>query len=110
MVTAVATTSAPAAIACRPGCGACCVAPSISSPMPGLPAGKPAGMRCPHLSADLRCRLFGSPDRPEVCRSLKPSPEMCGGSARDAFVRLRRLERATSAGSSGSRRAVNGGS
>ncbi|MDP3170542.1 MAG: YkgJ family cysteine cluster protein, partial [Polaromonas sp.] len=22
---------------CRPGCGACCIAPSISSPIPGMP-------------------------------------------------------------------------
>ncbi|ENR9132482.1 TPA: YkgJ family cysteine cluster protein, partial [Shigella flexneri] len=22
---------------CRPGCGACCTAPSISSPIPGMP-------------------------------------------------------------------------
>ncbi|NYZ53719.1 YkgJ family cysteine cluster protein, partial [Escherichia coli] len=27
---------------CRPGCGACCTAPSISSPIPGMPDGKPA--------------------------------------------------------------------
>ncbi|MCR3872443.1 YkgJ family cysteine cluster protein, partial [Pseudomonas aeruginosa] len=26
---------------CRAGCGACCIAPSISSPLPGMPAGKP---------------------------------------------------------------------
>ena len=28
---------------CREGCGACCIAPSISSPIPGMPHGKPAG-------------------------------------------------------------------
>ncbi|HNM56919.1 MAG TPA: YkgJ family cysteine cluster protein, partial [Thauera aminoaromatica] len=22
---------------CRPGCAACCIAPSISSPIPGMP-------------------------------------------------------------------------
>jgi hypothetical protein len=33
-------------IACRPGCAACCIAPSISSPIPGMPHGKPAGVRC----------------------------------------------------------------
>ncbi|MCF5019628.1 YkgJ family cysteine cluster protein, partial [Pseudomonas lactis] len=27
---------------CREGCGACCIAPSISSPLPGMPQGKPA--------------------------------------------------------------------
>lgn len=30
---------------CRPGCGACCIAPSISSPIPGMPEGK--GRRSP---------------------------------------------------------------
>ena len=28
---------------CRPGCGACCIAPSITSPIPGMPDGKPVG-------------------------------------------------------------------
>jgi hypothetical protein len=30
--------------ACRPGCGACCIAPSITSPIPGMPDGKPSVM------------------------------------------------------------------
>jgi hypothetical protein len=30
----------PAGMDCRPQCGACCVAPSISSPIPGMPHGK----------------------------------------------------------------------
>ena len=46
---------------CRPGCGACCIAPSISS------LGKPAGVACVHLDAAYRCRLFGSPERPPCC-------------------------------------------
>ncbi|HNV09555.1 MAG TPA: YkgJ family cysteine cluster protein, partial [Dokdonella sp.] len=29
-------------MSCRSGCGACCIAPSISSPIPGMPNGKPA--------------------------------------------------------------------
>jgi Fe-S-cluster containining protein len=63
---------------CRSACGACCVAPSISSPIPGMPLGKPAGVRCLHLAVDLRCGLFGDPQRPAVCGSLKPGEEMCG--------------------------------
>ncbi|NBX68342.1 MAG: YkgJ family cysteine cluster protein, partial [Proteobacteria bacterium] len=35
---------------CRIGCGACCIAPSISSPLPGMPHGKPAGVRCVNLN------------------------------------------------------------
>ncbi|MDP3036789.1 MAG: YkgJ family cysteine cluster protein, partial [Rhodocyclaceae bacterium] len=37
---------------CRPGCAACCIAPSISS------LGKPAGVCCGHLNDALRCELF----------------------------------------------------
>ena len=63
---------------CRVGCGACCIAPSISSPMPGMPHGKPAGVRCPHLTHDHRCALYGRPERPELCMRLRASEEMCG--------------------------------
>ncbi len=83
------------ALACRPGCAACCTAPSISSPLPGLPSGKPAGMACPQLDAALRCRLFGLPERPAVCSSLAPGPEMCGDNREQAMAWLTRLEHAT---------------
>lgn len=63
--------------------------------MPGLPLGKPAGVPCPHLDAQRACRLFGHPDRPEVCRSLKPAPEMCGDSAAQAMAWLGVLEHQT---------------
>ncbi len=77
---------------CRPGCGACCIAPSISSPIPGMPAGKPAGVRCIHLDGDFRCRLFGQPQRPAVCGSFQAEPETCGASREEALVNLRCLE------------------
>ena len=80
---------------CRPGCAACCIAPSISSPLPGLPHGKPAGMPCPHLDEALRCRLFGQPERPAVCGSLQPSAEMCGETREQALRWLTDLETAT---------------
>jgi uncharacterized protein len=63
---------------CRPGCGACCIAPSISSPIPGMPTGKPAGVRCTQLDEDNRCMIFSDPRRPAVCGSLRASVEMCG--------------------------------
>lgn len=80
---------------CRTGCAACCIAPSISSPIPGMQNGKPAGMRCVQLSDDNRCRLFGSDLRPAVCGSLQPSDEMCGNSASEAMERLAQWEHAT---------------
>lgn len=63
---------------CRPQCGACCIAPSITSPIPGMPNGKPAGVPCIQLDELLRCKLFGKPERPDFCGGLQPSLEMCG--------------------------------
>lgn len=80
---------------CRAGCGACCIAPSIAGPIPGMPDGKPAGVRCVQLDDDLRCRLFGQPDRPACCRGLQPSAEMCGDDRGHALAWLTRLEQAT---------------
>lgn len=77
---------------CRPGCGACCIAPSISSPIPGMPHGKPAGARCVQLTDDNRCRLFGLPERPAVCLALRPNPEMCGQTQEEALRFLNHLE------------------
>ncbi len=80
---------------CRPGCAACCIAPSISSPIPGMPQGKPAGVRCVQLDAQDRCLLFGDPRRPAVCGSLQPSIEMCGADRAQAMRFLDRLEHLT---------------
>lgn len=80
---------------CRAGCGACCIAPSISSPIPGMPGGKPAGVRCAQLTDDLRCAIFGRPERPACCAGLAPGPEMCGASREQALEGLARLEAAT---------------
>ena len=81
---------------CRPACAACCIAPSISSPIPGMPQGKPAGVPCMQLDERSRCRIFGRPERPEVCRGLKPTADMCGNEREHALAFLRRLEAATS--------------
>ncbi|MGH8033105.1 MAG: YkgJ family cysteine cluster protein [Luteimonas sp.] len=80
---------------CRDHCGACCIAPSISSPIPGMPHGKPAGMPCVQLDDAYRCRIFASPERPAVCASLRPSEAMCGADRDQAIDRLRVLELAT---------------
>jgi len=81
--------------ACREGCGACCIAPSISSPIPGMPQGKPAGVPCVQLDGALRCRLFGRPDRPACCSGLSPSPQMCGETREQALHWLTELETLT---------------
>ena len=81
---------------CRGRCAACCIAPSISPVLPALPAGKPAGVACPHLTAELACALYGRPERPAVCTGLRPAPEMCGGSAEEAMATLVRWETLTS--------------
>ncbi len=86
------------AMECRVGCGACCIALSISSPIPGLPKGKPAGVRCVQLTADNRCRLYGRPERPAVCVNLRPHREMCGQSREEALAYLDALEQATRPG------------
>jgi len=80
---------------CRPGCGACCIAPSISSPIPGMPHGKPAGVRCTQLDEDNLCRLFGDPRRPAVCHRFGFDPDLCGRSRDQALARITELERLT---------------
>ena len=80
---------------CRVGCAACCIAPSISSSIPGMTAGKPAGVRCTQLSEDNRCLLFDNTERPQVCRSLQPNEEMCGASRAEAMERLADWEQLT---------------
>lgn len=85
---------------CRPGCAACCIAPSISTPLPGHPRGKPAGVACANLDEQLRCRLFGRPERPAVCGSLQPSIEMCGDTREQALRWLGWMESSTAPSSS----------
>jgi uncharacterized protein len=83
---------------CRPQCGACCIAPSITSPIPGMPDGKPAGVACVQLDERYGCKLFGKPERPAFCGGLQPSLEMCGmpQQSRDyAITWLHALELAT---------------
>jgi Fe-S-cluster containining protein len=80
---------------CRKGCAACCIVVSISSPLPGMPEGKPAGVRCVNLTDENYCRIHGAADYPTVCRGLSPRPEMCGRTNGHAFAYLARLEKLT---------------
>ncbi|QYJ71515.1 YkgJ family cysteine cluster protein [Shewanella sp. FJAT-51649] len=81
---------------CRLGCGACCIAPSISSGIPGMPNGKATGERCVQLSDDNLCLIFGSPDRPAVCSDFEASLDVCGDSNEEALWLITNLESQTS--------------
>ncbi|MDF2182907.1 YkgJ family cysteine cluster protein [Neptuniibacter sp. CAU 1671] len=71
---------------CRLGCGACCIAPSISS------LNKPAGVPCVHLTEDMRCGIFGKPERPKVCADFPALQEHCGTRREEALILLTQLE------------------
>jgi hypothetical protein len=60
-----------------------------------MPHGKAAGVRCVQLDEQERCRLFGRPERPAVCLSLRPTLAMCGASREQAMQRLDLLEQQT---------------
>jgi hypothetical protein len=57
-----------------------------------MPNGKPAGVRCIHLSEDLKCNIFTSPDRPKVCAGFIPEKLFCGETANEAYSILAKLE------------------
>ncbi|WP_374089582.1 YkgJ family cysteine cluster protein [Methylomicrobium lacus] len=80
---------------CRIGCGACCIAPSISSAIPLHPFGKPAGMRCLHLDVQNKCSIFLHPSRPLVCRGFQATEDSCGSSAEEAMAILSEWENLT---------------
>ncbi|SCI13582.1 MULTISPECIES: YkgJ family cysteine cluster protein [unclassified Romboutsia] len=80
---------------CRPNCGACCIAPSISSPIPGMEKGKPSGVRCIQLDENNMCMIFKDPKRPKVCGKLEPCEEMCKNNRDEAIRYLIELEEAT---------------
>lgn len=80
---------------CRANCGACCIAPSINKAIPGMPNGKPAGVRCLHLDEQQSCKIFNAAERPTICGQFKAEPSVCGSSAEEALDLLRILEAAT---------------
>lgn len=77
---------------CRLGCGACCIAPSISSAIPGMPNGKPAGERCVQLDEQNLCRLFGKQERPLVCGAFQAELLFCGDNSQQAIQRITEWE------------------
>ncbi|CAM2799800.1 YkgJ family cysteine cluster protein [Vibrio rarus] len=77
---------------CRLYCGACCIAPSISSGFPLHPHGKKAGERCKQLTDDNLCKLFGKKERPDVCHDFKAAKWVCGEDSKQAIEILTELE------------------
>ena len=67
----------------------------MSSSITGMPNGKPAGVRCAQLTDNNFCTLFGKPERPAVCVSFPPSPDVCGRSREEAFSLIEELEKYT---------------
>jgi len=78
---------------CRSACGACCIALSISSRIPGMPEGKPGGVKCVNLTDTFACSVYE--DRPQVCRNFSASAEYCGTTRIAAMNILTELERKT---------------
>ncbi len=77
---------------CRDHCGACCIVPSISSAIPGMPNGKPAYTKCIHLTDDYRCSIFNHPDRPKVCDAFQAEEIICGSNRDEAIQNLTSLQ------------------
>ena len=80
---------------CRLYCGACCIAPSITSSFPLHPNGKKAGERCKQLTDNNLCKLFGQPERPAVCHDFKAEKWVCGSTSEEALAILTDLESLT---------------
>ena len=81
---------------CRPDCGACCIVPSISSVIPGMPSGKAAFSPCVNLDPRQRtCTIWMSAIYPAVCRNFSPNVLYCGDSKESAFCLLTEAEQLT---------------
>jgi len=70
---------------CRTNCGACCIALSISSPIPGMVNGKKAGVKCINLMDDYRCAIYNDPGYPKVCSGFNAEPAFCGSDREEAM-------------------------
>jgi len=56
-----------------------------------MPHGKPAMTPCIQLTDDLKCKIFGKPERPSVCTGFKAEEWMCGNCKEDAEKNFRWL-------------------
>ena len=75
---------------CHDNCAACCIAPTITSALPNMPNGKPAGIPCVNLDENLRCIAYNQ--RPSVCRGFQPSDYSCGSNHEQALELISALE------------------
>jgi hypothetical protein len=57
-----------------------------------MPGGKPAGVRCIHLTDDFKCAIFDHPGRPKVCADFLAEELVCGRSRQEAMAILSELE------------------
>ncbi len=80
---------------CRIGCAACCIAASLTQPFYGMPEGKKSGVRCVHLDASNRCKIFTDPRRPKACADFRAEEAICGDSFEQAYSNLIALEEIT---------------
>lgn len=61
-----------------------------------MPGGKPAGVPCVNLDpGSLRCRIWGQPSYPAVCRRFAPDPQVCGNTREQALELITLLEEQT---------------
>lgn len=81
---------------CRKGCAACCIYTTITSPLPGMPEGKPRGVPCINLDMNtLMCRIWNTDIYPEFCKKFVAQADCCGNSREEANRLIEEMDKAT---------------
>ena len=81
---------------CRENCGACCIAPTITSELPNMPEGKPSGVYCANLDKEtLKCTIWGKDNYPKFCGAYQACEEICGQSREEALSNIFHLDEIT---------------
>jgi hypothetical protein len=78
---------------CRKGCGACCIALSISESFLNHPKGKKAGERCKNLDENNSCKIWGTKEYPKTCQGFQAEESWCGANFSNAIKILNQLEK-----------------
>jgi len=82
---------------CRANCGACCIAPTITSELPNMQDGKPSGVYCANLNPEtFACNIWEKDNYPDFCRKYKPCEEICGSTKEQALTNIYYLDEVTS--------------